>query len=119
MLKHYVTYLTPGFLFSTTSTEEIPQRNDESLNIPCNCYGYELFDRYESIVNGVFCTSKKQNVSGVHYFGEIQSLDDLAVDIPDSKLYEDMRNFGFKEVVRTKMGTYHLLSVDDIVLSEK
>jgi len=116
MNKTYVEFFYPGAFVSETSTCEVTDRSPVT-DVPVGVYGYRFFSRSEVEVDGEVLTGADKDHSGITYFGEVMSLDDVAKLPRTEILQSNMRGNGWASVVRTVRGNFQPINERDIVLA--
>ncbi len=78
MIKHYVSFDTPGVFFPETETRRVTIRIPSRLKrIPKYTYAIEYFDREEVAKNGETLSGKSRNKSTRIIFGKVFTKDEL------------------------------------------
>lgn len=117
MLKHYVTFLYPGSFVAEESSKEIDSREGK-IKAPKTCFAYYLWDREEHEVNGELLKGSVKNKSGLLYFGEVMTIQEVEEKVPNNKiLISNMRINKWNKVVRTRTGNFQPLRNNDIVIA--
>ena len=121
-LKHYVEFFYPGAFMSESSTQEVTSRDALQVDAPKDCFGYRFFDRQEIVAeDGEVLMGSPKNHSGIHYFGEVKTLEDIKNERPDPTgcLERNMESNGWNKVVKTRRGNYQPFREQDILVSKK
>ena len=117
MYKTFVVFKLPGSFVAEQTVREV---NNRSLptDIPRNCFGFYFYDSYEATgPMGETIRGEKQNVSGMFYFGEVFTLEQVKACVPDAKiLISNMECNGWSRVVRTRLGNWQQLETNDQVI---
>ena len=125
MLKHYIEFLYPGILFTETSAREVQIRDPSTIQAPKECYGYRFFDRQEITLENEkhkpeTLNGEPKNYSGTYYFGKTMTLEEIKREIPNARhLINNMKHSEWNKFVKTRGGTFHPFTIDDVILSEK
>lgn len=115
MIKTYVEFYYPGTFVSETSTREVSDRSPIT-DVPVGVYGYRFFSRSEVELDGEILTGKIKDCSGITYFGEVMTIDDVA-KLPNTEILQsNMRCNEWSKVVRTVRGNFQSIDERDIVL---
>lgn len=118
MIKCYVEKIYPGIIVSESSTEECPDRNPDSVVVDERMDGFRFFDREVTDGETGELFGKRHNESPWYYFGTVKTLEEIAVEQPDSVLHRNMVNNGYDRVVETRHGQSYPLDDNAIVLPE-
>ncbi len=125
MLKHYVEFLYPGAQLIETSVREVQIRDPSTIQASKECFGYRFFDRQEITLENEkhkpeTLKGEPKNYSGIYYFGKTMTLEEIKREIPNARhLINNMERNKGNKFVKTRGGTFHPFTIDDVILSEK
>lgn len=117
----YVEYLIPGSFFAESETKKVSSRDISKLKVPDYAFGFQFFDITSTQVDGEKLEGRPKNFSKRYLLAE-EVLDQEGVKkkIPDNDvLLSNMRNNGYKHVVKTRRGNIQPADKDTIVLNSK
>lgn len=119
-VQTYLEILYPGVMFSETEQKKVLSRDPSKVKIPNKAYGFRFYDRTEiTTADGELLAGQPKNYSGTFYFGKEMTIDDVRREIPNpSTLLSNMRSNGWKKVVKTRLGNFQPLTLEDTVLAK-
>lgn len=120
MLKHYVTFDTPGFLFPETRSVEVTERDPSAIDWPENAYACVFWDREERMVVGELLLGPAKNKSGRYLRGvpyTAQQLGTANLKPEDLRILQaNMEGNGYTHVVLCPPGNWQpLLDTDTLI----
>ena len=120
-VQTYVEILYPGVMVSETEVKKVLSRDPSKVKVPNEAYGFRFYDRTEiTTADGELLAGKPKNYSGAFYFGKEMTTDDVKREVPNhSILLSNMKSIGWKKVVKTRLGNFQQLTLEDTVLAEQ
>lgn len=118
--KTYIEFLYPGPLVSESSTREVRTRDISNIEVPKNAFGFKFFDVLSAIVNAngnqVELTSKRINVSPMHYYGgKLYTVAELKIAFPNERiLIGNIEGNGHKMAIQCRTGNWQSFNDGDI-----
>lgn len=116
MKKTYIEFFFPGPFVSESETKEVADRS-APRDVPRGAYGYRFFSRTEVECDGETLRGQATDTSGMHYYGEILTIDDVEKIAGTGILQSNMRCNRWDKVVRTVRGNFQPLTGDDVVIA--
>lgn len=106
MIQTYVTFLFPGSFFSESKSEKVLSR-EVRITAPKGSFGYYFWDRQETVSEGETLFGERKNDSGMHYFGETFTVEQVkALPGDHETLVWNMEMNKYPLVVRTICGNF-------------
>jgi hypothetical protein len=125
MLKHYVTYASPGLLFDNFEEREVPTRDPETAlrNMPPNAFSFQFYSRTEKKVDGELLVGEEKDFSPTYYVGKVYTLDEVKKEFGNNDSYriliQNMEGNDYQKVVLCRTGNWKPFIEDKtIVLPE-
>jgi len=119
MLKQYIKFFYPGSFVSESSIQEVADRTLPT-ELPEGSYGYQFFARSEVTHDGEVLRGQPKDYSGMTYYGEVMTLDEVKALTPSRDyriLVRNMECNGWDRVVRTVSGQFVPLNAGDSVVT--
>ncbi len=119
MLKQYIEFFYPGSFVSESSAQEVADRTPPA-ELPKGAYGYRFFARSEVTQDGETLRGQPKDYSGMTYYGEVMTLEEVKALTPSSDyriLVSNIECNGWDRVVRTIRGQFMPLNAGDSVVT--
>ena len=117
MLQQYIEFFYPGSFFPETTKRPVDDRRPIA-SPPDGVYGYRFFAREEVRQGGEVLSGKEKDYSGMTYFGDVLTADDIEKLPGDHKtLLINMWCNNWPRVVCTVRGNFQPLQDADMCVS--
>lgn len=119
MLKQYIEFFYSGSFVSESSAQEVADRAPPD-ELPKGAYGYRFFARSEVTQDGEILRGSPKDYSGMTYFGEVMTLEEVKALTPYSDYRTIVINMDCNKwgrVVRTVRGQFMQLNDGDFVVT--
>jgi len=116
--EHWVEFVSPGLIVSETSEKQVADRDPKGVTLSGSQYGFRFFDILVTEVDGEVCRSRRLDISGWHFSGEVYDLARIEAEYPDERiLISNVKGNDIERVLKTPRGSWASMNAEDVVLN--